>query len=169
MAGNGDRITGTENLMESSWADGTIDTTNGKKKQSSKLTYQERLVQELNMNLAGFYYNLVPGDASLEWMVRMGDRSNPLAITNKDMLSGMDRVHQIFRGYFLSELELSREGRNIVNDKKGTKDRKSSDMRFFKGILQDIEATSEKERNKLHDDIIKSEGELEKEIGRAHV
>ena len=45
----------------------------GKKKQSSKLTYQERLVQEINMNMAGFYYNLVPGDASLEHMVYMGN------------------------------------------------------------------------------------------------
>jgi len=139
IAGNGNRIEGTENFMESSWADGTINSTNGKKKQSSKLTYQERLVQELNMNLAGFYYNLVPGDASLEHMVYMGN-----TITNEALAKGYKEggINDIFKGYFISELNLAKEGRDVRNSK---------DLRFFKAILGE----------KLHDSIIEREGSSE--------
>ncbi len=138
MAGNGDRITGTENLMESSWADGTIDTTNGKKKQSSRLTYQERLIQELNMNIAGFYYNLVPGDASLEHMVNMGN-----TISNANVAEGFEEggINEIFKGYFISELKLARERRDV---------RSNNELRFFKAILGE----------KLHDAIVAEEGEV---------
>jgi hypothetical protein len=141
IAGNGDRIEDTQNLMESSWADGTIDSTNGKKKQSSRLTYQERLIQELNMNLAGFYYNLVPGDASLEHMVYMGN-----SVSCEDVTEGYKEedgnINTIFKGYFLSELELAREERDVRNNK---------DLRFFKSILDNFKAD-------LHDDIINAEG-----------
>ena len=139
MAGNGDRIKGTENLMEPSWADGTIDSTTGKKKQSSRLTYQERLVQELNMNLAGFYYNLVPGDASLEHMVNMGN-----SISKEDVVKGYEDggINEVFKGYFISELNLAKEERDVRNSK---------EMRFFKSILGE----------KLHDDIIEAVGTSE--------
>lgn len=139
IAGNGDRITGTENLMEPAWADGTINSTTGKKKQSSRLTYQERLVQELNMNLAGFYYNLVPGDASLEHMVNMGN-----SISKEDVVKGNQDggINEVFKGYFISELNLAKEGRDVRNSK---------EMRFFKSILGE----------KLHDSIIEAEGTSE--------
>ena len=132
----GKRVSGTENLMESSWADGTINSTNGKKKQSSKLTYQERVIQELNMNMAGYYYNLVPGDASLEHMVNMGN-----TVKTTDIAKGYEEggVNNIFRGYFISELELAREGRDVRNSK---------ELRFFKAILGE----------KLHDKLIETEG-----------
>jgi len=135
VAGNGDRIQGTENLMEPAWADGTIDSTTGKKKQSSKLTYQQRLVQELNMNLAGFYYNLVPGDASLEHMVNMGNTISKEAVVKGYEDGG---INEIFKGYFISELNLAKEGRDVRNSK---------EMRFFKSILGE----------KLHESIIESE------------
>jgi len=139
IAGNGDRIEGTENFMESSWADGTINSTNSKKKQSSKLTYQERLIQELNMNLAGYYYNLVPGDASLEHMVYMGN-----TVSNEAVAKGYEEggINEIFKGYFISELNLAKEGRDVRNSK---------DLRFFKAILGE----------KLHDSIIEAEGTSE--------
>ena len=67
------------NLLKVGYADGTINSTNGKKKQSSKLTYKERISQELNLNLSGYYLNLVPGDSSLEWMLYLG---NPITTKN---------------------------------------------------------------------------------------
>lgn len=139
LAGNGDRIKGSENLMDSSWADGTIDSTTGKKKQSSKLTYQQRLVQELNMNLAGYYYNLVPGDASLEHMVYMSNAVSKEAVVKGYQDGG---INDIFKGYFTSELELAREGRDVRNSK---------ELRFFKSILGE----------KLHDSILEAEGTSE--------
>ena len=139
IAGNGDRIKGTENLMEPAWADGTIDSTTGKKKQSSKLTYQERLIQELNMNLAGFYYNLVPGDASLEHMVYMTN-----SISKEAIIKGYEDggINEVFKGYFISELNLTKEERDVRNNK---------EMRFFKSILGE----------KLHDTIIETVGTSE--------
>ena len=140
IAGNGDRIKDTQNIMDPSWADGTVNSVNGKKKQSNRLTYQERLVQELNMNLAGYYYNLVPGDASLEHMVYM-----PNTISVDSLEKGYDvegGVNDIFKGYFTSELELAREERDV---------RSSKELRFFKAILNNYKAG-------LHDDIIAEEG-----------
>ena len=140
IAGNGDRIKDTENIMDPSWADGTVNSIDGKKKQSGRLTYQERLVQELNMNLAGYYYNLVPGDASLEHMVYM-----PNTISVASLEKGYDvegGVNDIFKGYFTSELMLAREERDV---------RSSKELRFFKAILNNYKAD-------LHDDIIAEEG-----------
>ena len=126
-------------FMKAGYADGTVNTANGKKKQSSKLNYKERLVQEINMNLNGYYTNLVPGDASLEHTVFMGN-----AITEQSLLSGFDNVFKIFGKYLESEVKLSRNtDRTIVQDKNET--RKKTDLRFFKGILGDA----------LHDKIAK--------------
>jgi hypothetical protein len=139
IAGNGDRIKDSENLMEPAWADGTINSTNAKKKQSSKLTYQERLIQEINMNLAGFYYNLVPGDSSLEHMVYMKN-----AVSKENVIEGYENggINEIFKGYLISELNLAKEGRDVRNSK---------ELRFFKAILGET----------LHNDIIEAEGTSE--------
>jgi hypothetical protein len=140
LAEGGNRIKGTEELMESSWADGTIDQSTGTKKQSAKLTYKQRLVQEINMNLAGYYYNLVPGDASLEHMVNMGN-----FISKESIRAGYDQpggVLDTFRGYLFSEIELARENRPFT--------RKANELRFFKDILGED----------LHDQIMAEDGEV---------
>jgi hypothetical protein len=127
-------------LMKPSYADGLVNLSTGKRKQSSKLTYKERLTQELNMNLAGYYLNLVPGDSSMEWMLYMG---NP--ITKDNLLDGYDKVYDIFQGYFIDEMNLARANRPVA------KGRVSSDMRFMKAVLGDT----------LHDKLIKKEGSPE--------
>ena len=130
----GDRIEGSNELMKTSWADGTQNATNGKKTSSSKLKYKDRLIQEINMNLAGYYYTLVPGDASLEWQTYMKN-----AISADQLLSGNDAILDIFKGYFTSEMNLAREDRPTKNSK---------DLRFFKPILGES----------LHNKLIEVEG-----------
>jgi hypothetical protein len=126
-------------FMKAGYADGTVNLANGKKKQSSKLNYKERFVQEINMNLNGYYSNLVPGDASMEHTIFMGN-----AISEQSLLSGFGGVFKIFGGYLESEIKLSRNpDRIIVQDEKKTRNLK--DLRFFKGILGD----------ELHDKIVK--------------
>ena len=120
----GKRIQGSENLMKTAYASGTINKDSGKQKSSSNLTYKERLVQEINLNLEGYYLNLVPGDASIEWMTYMGNK-----IKAKDLLGGFGDIHNVFRGYFIDEMNLARENRRVA------KNRTSSDLRFFKSIL----------------------------------
>ena len=121
----GEKRGNIQDFLKTSYADGTVNSSNGKKKQSSKLSYKDRIIQEFNMNLDGYYANLVPGDASLEWMLKMG---NP--IDEKTLIdNGYQRIHNIFRGYFIDEVNLARDKRHVAEGRKAT------DMRFFKDIL----------------------------------
>ena len=132
----GKRIAGTEDLLHVGYVDGIVDETTGKKKESSSVTIRERLIQELNLNLQGYYMNLVPGDAAIEWMTNMGNH-----VTKAMLDLGYDDVLNIFKNYFMAEVKLSRDNRKIV----GIGDRKTTDLRFFKAILGKSE----------HDSIVK--------------
>jgi hypothetical protein len=139
--GDGGRKKNTEQFMKPVFIDGTVDQETGKKKESSKLTFKQRLVQEINLNLDGIYLNLVPGDASIEHAIKMHNSQTPF-VTEASFSSG-DYL-DIFKNYFISEVLLSRDGRKVVGNKN------SQDLRFFKAILG----------NSLHDKIIK--GNLKK-------
>ena len=139
----GNIIEGSEDLLTVGYVGGTINETNGKSKPSSKLNYRDRLIQEMNLNLKGWYLNLIPGDASLEWMIKMGNPISSISLTR-----GFGEVHDLFKGYFISELKLAREGRPIAN----VKGRNTNDMRFFKSILGEV----------LHNNIISSTESVEK-------
>ena len=131
----------TSDLFKVGYVSGMINESNGKQKSSSKLTFPERLIQEMNLNLSGWYLNLIPGDASLEWMIKMG---NP--ISTASIARGTADVNEIFKKYFLSELALSRETDRPVASKRNRKD-----LRFFKSILGE----------ELHNEIIASEEDVE--------
>jgi hypothetical protein len=133
----GTRKENTEDLFKIGYVSGLINEEKGKRKESSKLTYKDRLVQELNLNLSGYYLNLVPGDASIEWMIKMGN-----AISTASISRGMGDINAIFKEYFKAELELVRESRPVA------KGRKSNEMRFFKGILGDT----------VHSDVLNAKG-----------
>lgn len=139
VEGDGGRRDGTEELLNPTIIDGTVNEDSGKKKQSSKQSYRDRLIQEINLNLSGRYANLVPGDASLEYAIKMHEEGSPFVkeaeYADKSYLS-------IFKDYFLSEVELSREDRHIPN----VKGRSNKDLRFFKSILGDA----------LHKEIVSS-------------
>lgn len=137
---NGTRKDGTEDLFKIGYVSGVVNEEKGKRKESSRLTYKDRLIQELNLNLSGYYLNLVPGDASIEWMIKMGN-----AISTASISRGMDDINNIFKEYFLAELELVRENRPVAEG------RKSNEMRFFKGILGE----------QLHKDVLSAEGTAE--------
>tara|TARA_R110001632_G_scaffold51365_5_gene127956 strand:- start:400 stop:13896 length:13497 start_codon:yes stop_codon:yes gene_type:complete len=136
------------NLFKSGYIGGIVNPDKGGKS-SARLSKRERFIQELNNNIVGKFLNLVPGDASLEWALEMGN-----AVSLSDLADGDTVTNEIFKGFFISELNLSREGREIVNPKyeDGVTDfekRKTTDLRFFKGILEE----------KLHNKIIAAEGD----------
>ena len=133
----GKKRSGANDLFKAGYVGGIVDEQKGRSTPSSRLSQKQRIVQELNLNIEGNYLNLVPGDAGMEHMLYMG---NP--ITANGLARGLVDVNQIFREYFLSELELSREDRPVASG------RDSKDLRFFKGILGDT----------LHNDIITTEG-----------
>jgi hypothetical protein len=139
----GKRIKNSEELMKTAYADGIVDKVKGKQKDSASLTNRDRLIQEINMNLEGYYMNLVPGDAAMEWMMYMG---NPV----KNLQYNWDEVYDIFKGYFISELELSREGRKID----AVTGRSNKDLRFFKAIFRNANLDNP---NQFHDSIVKKQ------------
>jgi hypothetical protein len=158
----GKRKKGTEEILHTGYAGGIIDESTGKRKEASKVTYKERLIQELNMNHEGYYMNLIPADASIEHMTRLHTREVPF-VSDESLSYGYDDVNDIFKNYFKSEVELAREDRPIVKiklteeDKKaGKKQRESGDLRFFKGILGEqihAEITSEKNKDKTPEEL----------------
>jgi len=136
----GERRSGTRELMKTAYADGIIDTEKGKQKQSSKLTYKDRLIQEINLNIEGYYLNLVPGDASMEWMIKMGNAINSEDLV-KDGIGWRKTIPSIFKGYFIDEL-------NLVREKRPTRD--SNEFRFFKSILgEELQKSILKEKKSL--------------------
>jgi hypothetical protein len=138
---SGIRIEGTEELMQTAYADGTVNQKTGKQKESSKLNYKERLVQELNLNLAGYYLNLIPGDAAIEHMMYMGN-----TVDKSEILGNYKRAHTIFRGYLEDEISLAKDKNRRV-----AKGKKADELRFFKGILGE----------KLQADVLSFEGSTE--------
>ena len=144
----GSRRQGAEakEYMKPGVANGTINQVSGKKKESSKLNFRERLIQEINMNLDGYYYNLVAGDASLEYMTYMGNE-----IKNEDLDPGKTIVQEIFRGYLIDEINLARENRPTV------KSADSEKLRFMDAILgselaNDLLSQKDKTAEQIYED-----------------
>jgi len=107
--------------------DGTINEELGKNTDSSRLNKRQRYTQEMNMNAQGIYMNLVPGDANMQTAVKLHSSDNPFI--TEDMYINKGHL-DVFRNYFLSEVEVSREvNRNVA------KGRNKTDLRFFKPIL----------------------------------
>jgi hypothetical protein len=144
---SGNKLPKGNDILTTAYAGGMIDDGLGKRKDPSSLTPSERLKEELNLNLAGYYMNLVPGDASLDHANYVGN-----SIILNSLKKDNSPIHKIFKGYFLSELAVSREGRKIVQDENKT--RKTTDLRFFKNILGP----------KLHDDVVSYDPKKDKSL-----
>ena len=125
LSQSGNNVDTAHKLMSVSYADGYVDKKTGKKRETSRMSYQDRLIQEINFNINGYYYNLVPGDASMQWMTFMDNH-----VTSEQLSYGFkDSVFPIFRDYFLSEVELAYEKRPTASG------RNTAELRFFKDIL----------------------------------
>ena len=119
-----------KSILKFSYINGIQNQQTGRDKESSKLNYRERLIMEWNSNKNGVYLTLVPGDASIEGSVILHSKDNPF-VSIGDITANTDTISDIFKGYFMAEMNVSREDRNIVS----TGDRQSTDLRFFKDIL----------------------------------
>ena len=109
----------------------------GKDKSTAKLSKGERFVQEINQNINGNYYILIPGDSSTEWMMNLGN-----VISMEDVISGKhwNQVYSIYNNYLNDEINLALEDRkqNIYQRAK------SQELRIMKDVLsEDIVETIE--------------------------
>jgi len=116
----------SESLLKPVIIDGTINDQEDKKVQSSYLNLKERIQQQVNLNLDGVYYPLVPGDSSLEHATKLHHSETPF-VSTKDVQKRRD-LDKI-KNYFFSEYKLAKSKR-VVSAK-----RKSEDLRFFKDIF----------------------------------
>ncbi len=95
---------------------------------TSKLTLGERFVQEMNQNINGNYYVLVPADSATEWMMNLG---NIIKFSSVESGKADDQIHEIFRGYLEDDIALAMADRTALRN---VRDR-ARELRFFKDIL----------------------------------
>jgi len=77
---------------------------------SVDLNKGDRFTQEINQNLLGQYYIMIPADGSTEWMMNLGNH-----IAFEDIEQGTDgwkQINKIFRGYLTDEVALALDADN---------------------------------------------------------
>ena len=119
--------------LKVSYIEGTKNKDDNKGTTSSKLTVGARFTQELNQNLLGQYYILVPADSSTEWMLNLGNH-----VSFEDIEQGKDgwkQINKIFRGYLTDDVALALDSDNR-KQLRNIGDR-VKELRFFKDILSE--------------------------------
>lgn len=113
-----------------SYIEGTKIVEDGKGIATSNLTKGKRLTQEINQNLDGNYYILIPADGSTEWMMNMG---NNITFADIEGTRGISKINTIFIDYLLDDINLALdfENREYIKNIKG----KGLQLRFFQDIL----------------------------------
>ena len=98
----------------------------------SGLSIGDRFVTEINQNLEGNYYILIPADGSTEWMMNLGNE-----ITYKEFAQGIgaEKAYDVFVNYLKDEIALARDAKNRTKLK--NVGGKANELRFFKEILSD--------------------------------
>ena len=115
------------------YIEGTKNKDDNKGTTSVKLTEGSRFTQELNQNLNGQYYIMIPADGSTEWMMNLGNN-----VAFEDVEQGKDgwkKINEIFRGYLTDDvaLALDSDNRKQLRNVGG----KAKELRFFKDILSE--------------------------------
>jgi hypothetical protein len=97
---------------------------------TSSLSIGDRYITEINQNLDGRYYVLIPADSSREWMMDLG---NTIAYT--DVAAGnIDTLFtDTFLGYLKDEIKLAQDSTNRT--KLRNVGDKATELRFLKDML----------------------------------
>jgi hypothetical protein len=109
---------------------GEINTDENEGTSVSGLNIGERYTTEINQNIKGNYYVLIPADGSTEWMMNLG---NNVAFSQFMSGRGFEDVVQIYRGYLLDDIALAQDAKN--RSKINNIGSKASELRFFGEIL----------------------------------
>lgn len=97
---------------------------------TSSLSIGDRYITEMNQNLDGRYYVLIPADSSREWMMDLGN-----TITYTDVAAGnTDKLFtDTFLGYLKDEIKLAQDSTNRT--KLRNVGDKATELRFLKDML----------------------------------
>ena len=114
--------------MRVEYIQGSKNAFTGKNKTTASLELGDRFIQEMNQNISGKYYVLIPGDSSTEWMMNLGN-----VISMEDVLEGKhwDMVNTIYNGYLEDEINLALEDRKQNKYVKS----KAQELRFMRDLL----------------------------------
>ena len=130
----------TDKYLKVQYIDGIEDVRNRKGKSTSALSIGDRLTVEINQNINGSYYVLMPADGSTEWMMNLGNR------VDFELFQGEDRYEAAlptFHKYLIDEINLARDWKN--RSKLLFVKNKAKELRFFNDILSnDLRAKAEK-------------------------
>ena len=113
---------------------GEIDTDESEGEGISGMNQADRYITEINQNVNGSYYILVPADASIQWMLNLGNR-----VSYNQFASGrgIDEAIEIMNKHLDADIDLALDAKNRekLKNVKG----KGRELRFFKDILpQDL-------------------------------
>ena len=123
--------------LKVSYIQGTRNNDTNRGYTSGKIGLAYRFTQEINQNVQGNYYVLMPGDGATPWMMNLG---NHISYENVASGRGWKQFYDIFRGYLSDDVALALDWKNRKNLKNIGK--KAKELRFFKDILH--EGTLEK-------------------------
>ena len=102
---------------------------------TSKLTIGDRYTLEINQNLNGNYYILIPADGSTEWMMNLGNNVSFDSIAR----NSYKEINAIFKGYLMDDINLALDYKNrekLLNVTDNFENLgKAKELRFFKDIL----------------------------------
>jgi hypothetical protein len=97
----------------------------------SKLGLGERTSLEINQNLNGDFYILIPADSSTEWMMNVGNQ-----VGYQEFVDGKawNKIYKIYKGYLMDDIALARDFKNRgkLNNVKA----RAKELRFFNDILR---------------------------------
>jgi hypothetical protein len=107
-----------------------IDTDDGTS--TSKLTLGNRYTQEINENVNGRFYILLPAESSTEWEMDLGINVPFKQFGTK---VGWDNTYKIFQGYLKDDIALAMDAE--TREKLKNIGKRAYELRFFKDILSE--------------------------------
>jgi hypothetical protein len=99
----------------------------------SSLTKGDRFTVEINQNINGNYYILVPADSATERMLELG-RIVEYDLFNEGSGRAFTRAKAIFKGYLTDEINLALDWK--TRSKLAATKENAKELRFFKDILE---------------------------------
>jgi len=122
----------TSRDLKVGYAAGVKDIANNTGKSTASLPLGARFTLEINQNLDGNYYVLIPADSSTEWMMQLG---NVVSYADVASNAATEQINNIFKGYLKDEILLAASNKNRAKLKNVAG--RGKQLRFFNDILPD--------------------------------
>ena len=116
-----------------SYIEGEKNTNTDKGTVTTNLSLGRRFTQELNQNLNGRYYILIPAESATEWEANLG---NHVSFSDLKSNKGWTQVYKIFDGYLSDEIGLALDADN--REKLKSVGNRAKELRFMKEILPEV-------------------------------